>query len=152
MTEQSQSQPIQNPLTLMMKAKDAESWAGLRQAVEHIQSLPDDKNPVVVALNKIGTVHFARFAFLDDTQQLAVITSYDGEFEVYINEFINEIGEVFNELLKHVMNAPPLPVQTYRQEFLKYVRAVDHGCVGKFYSAYPDYTVLDVLNMASVCG
>lgn len=150
MTEQLSAQPIQNPLTLVMKARCEESWAGLRQAVEHLQSLPDDKNPVIIALNKIGTVHFARFAFLEEQQQLLVITSYDGDFAIYINEFINEIGDVFNTLLGFVAEAPPLPVQTYRQEFLEYVRARDLRAVGTFYSAYPDHTVLDILDLASV--
>lgn len=131
------SPPVQNPLTMVMKVKSPEDYAALQKTVEHLQSLPPDKNPVTIALNKIVTVHFARFTFLDN-DQLAVITSYDGDFEVYINEFINEIGDVFNMLMEHVEEGPPLPVQTYRQEFLRYIRAHDFGCAGTFYSAYPD--------------
>ena len=144
-------QPLQNPLTAVMTAKSPENYAALRQLVEHIQSLPPDQNPVIVALNKLGTVHFARFAFLDN-DQLAVITTYDGDFDVYINEFIDEIGDVFNSLLAHVADAPPLPVQTYRQEFLDYIRTVDRRCVGTFYSAYPEHTVLDIHDLASTSG
>ena len=144
----SQIQPVQNPLTLVMKAKSPEDFAALRQRVEHLMSLPPDQNPVTVALNKIGTVHFARFAFLDN-DQLAVITTYDGDFDVYINEFTDEIGEVFDAILSHVEDAPPLPVQTYRKEFIDYIRAHDLRCVGTFYSAYPDRTVLDILESAS---
>ncbi|MGQ0776713.1 MAG: hypothetical protein ACT4NY_20200 [Pseudonocardiales bacterium] len=147
MTEPLPSQPIQNPLTLVMKAKSTESWTELRHAVETLQSVPDDKNPIVIALNEIGTVHFARFAFLEDAQQLLVITTYDGDFETYINDFVNVIGDIFNALLVHVADAPPLPVQTYRQEFLDYIRAGDLRSVGNFYSAYPDTTVFDVLDM-----
>lgn len=149
MTEQPPDQPIQNALTLAMKARCAASWAELRQAVEHLQSLPGDKNPVVNALDRVGTVHFARFAFLEDEQRLLVITSYDGDFAIYINDFINEIGDVFNTLLSFVADAPPLPVQTYRQEFLEYVQRHDLRAVGTFYSAYPNHTVLDILDMAS---
>lgn len=149
MTEQPSEQPIQNPLTLVMQGKSPEDSAALRQLVEHIQSLPQDQNPIVAALDKIGTVHFARFAFLGN-DQLAVITTYDGDFETYINEFVNEIGDIFNKLLAHVADAPPLPVQTYRQEFLEYVQARDLRAVGTFYSAYPDRTVLDILDMAGV--
>ncbi len=143
MTEQPPP-PVQNPLTLVMKAKSQEDYAALKQLVEHLQSLPPDQNPVTIALNKIGTVHFARFAFLG-SGQVGVITTYDGDFAVYINEFIDTIGDVFNALMKHVVGAPPLPVQTFRQEFLDYVRATDVGCVGSFYSAYPERTVLDIL-------
>jgi hypothetical protein len=143
MTEQLPA-PVQNPLTLVMKAKSGEDYTALKQLVEHLQSLPPDQNPVTIALNKIGTVHFARFAFLGN-DQVGVITTYDGDFAVYINEFIDTIGDVFNALMKHVESAPPLPVQTFRQEFLDYVRATDVGCVGNFYSAYPERTVLDIL-------
>ncbi|MGH3870215.1 MAG: hypothetical protein ACRDSR_01655 [Pseudonocardiaceae bacterium] len=146
MTEQP-PQPVQNPLTAVMTAKSPEDYAALTQLVEHLQSLPPDQNPVTIALNKLGTVHFARFAFLGD-HKLAVITTYDGSFEGYINEFINEIGDVFNSLLAHVTDAPPLPVQTFRQEFLDYIQGVDLRCVGTFYSAYPDRTVLDIHDLA----
>ncbi|HEX2300918.1 MAG TPA: hypothetical protein VHH34_20825 [Pseudonocardiaceae bacterium] len=149
MTEQPSEQPIQNPLTLVMRGKSPEDSAALRQLVEHIQSLPQDQNPIVAALNKIGTVHFARFAFFDD-DHLAVITTYDGDFATYINEFVNEIGDIFNKLLAHVTDAPPLPVQTYRQEFLEYIQDRDLKAVGTFYSAYPDRTVLDILDMAPI--
>ena len=140
--------PVQNPLTVVMKAKSPEDYAALRRTVEHLQSLPPDQNPVTVALNKIGTVHFARFAFLNN-DQLAVITIYDGDFAVYINEFINEIGDVFNILMVHVEGAPPLPVQAYREEFLDYIRAHDFSWVGRFYSAYPNHTVFDILDTAT---
>ncbi len=143
MTEQP-PQPVQNPLTMVMKAKSPEDYAALQQLISHFQASPPEQNPVTLALNKIGTVHFARFAFLGN-DQIGVITTYDGDFAVYINEFIDTIGDVFNALIAHVENAPPLPVQTYRQEFLDYVRSVDVGCVGTFYSAYPERTVLDIL-------
>jgi hypothetical protein len=142
-------QPTQNPLTLVMKAKSPDDSTALRQLVEKLQSLPPDQNPITLALNKLSNVHFARFSFLS-TDQLGVITTYDGDFDAYINEFIDNIGDVFNALLVHVENAPPLPVQTHRQEFLNYVRTVDCRCVGPFYSAYPEHTVLDILSSASV--
>lgn len=150
MTEQSLP-PVQNPLTVVMKAKSPQDYEALQQLVERLQSLPPDQNPVTVALNKIGTVHFARFAFLGD-DQLLLITTYDGDFVAYINEFTNNIGDVFNALMAHVEGGPPLPVQTHRKEFLDYIRAHDLGCVGTFYSAYPDHTVLDILDMTSVSG
>ena len=150
MTEQP-PQPVQNPLTAVMKAKSPEDYAALQQLVEHLQSLPPEQNPVTVALNKLGTVHFARFSLLGN-DQIAVITTYDGAFDRYINEFIDEIGDVFNALLAHVENAPPLPVQTFRQEFLDYIRTIDRRCVGAFYSAYPERTVLDIHDLASTSG
>jgi hypothetical protein len=139
---------VQNPLTLVMTIRSTDDHRILQSKLGDLQSLPRDKNPVITALDKIATVHFARFVFLDETR-LAVITTYDGDFAAYINEFVDHIGDVFNDLLQHMADAPPLPVQQHRQEFLDYVLRNDLRCLGPFYSAYPERTVLDILNAGS---
>ena len=136
--------PVQNPLTLVMKIKSAADAAALTALLQKIQSAPADKNPIRVALDTLKTVHFARFVFLNDKTSLAVITTYDGSFEDYINEFVDHIGDVFNALLQHMDGAPPLPVQANRQAFLDYVKANDLRAIEPFYSAYPRATVLDI--------
>lgn len=134
--------PVQNPLTLVMTARSPEAAAALRATVEGLQALPRSENPVVAALDRLASVHFARFVFLDDLR-VAVITTYDDDFETYINDFADEIGDVFDRLLAHV--EPSLvPVHEHRAEFLEFVRTHDRGCVGTFYSAYPERTVVDI--------
>jgi hypothetical protein len=135
---------VQNPLTLIMPIKSEADFRALTALLHTIQSAPPEKNPIWAALNKLGNVHFARFVFLGENKELGVITTYDGTFEDYINEFIDEIGDVFNALLAHVKDAPPLPVQQHRQEFLDYVRQHDLRAIEPFYSAYPTATVLDI--------
>ncbi len=137
---------VQNPLTLVMKIKSRTDYKQLNALLHQMQSMPPDQNPIWRALNKLRTVHFARFVFLDRNTKLAVITTYDGSFEDYINEFIDEIGDVFNALLAHVDGAPPLPVQQHRREFLAYVQANDLRAIEPFYSAYPTATVVDILD------
>lgn len=134
---------VQHPLTLVMTVASPEDRATLDATLRQMQQLPPDRNPIVTALDTIGTVHFARFVFLDDAH-LAVITTYDGDFDVYVNEFVDHIGEVFDALLQHIADAPPLPVQQHRAEFLDFLRAHDLGCIPPFYSAYPERTVLDI--------
>jgi hypothetical protein len=135
---------VQSPLTLIMTIKSPADFQALSALLQKIQSAPPDQNPVWVALNKLKTVHFARFVFLENNTKLAVITTYDGSFEDYINEFVDEIGDVFNALLAHMTGAPPLPVQKNRKEFLAYVQANDLRGIEPFYSAYPKATVLDI--------
>ncbi|MBW3579831.1 MAG: hypothetical protein KY447_06870 [Actinobacteria bacterium] len=146
-----EAQPVQRPLTLIMPIASVEDGRALRALLGHLQGLPAEANPVRVALTKIGTVHFARFTFLDGDTKLAVITSYDGSFDTYINEFVNEIGEVFDKILAHVSHPPPLPVSAHRQEFLRYVAEHDVPSID-FYSAYPELTVLDILALAGGGG
>jgi hypothetical protein len=136
--------PVQSPLTLVMTIKSEADGQALAALLHKIQSAPPEQNPIWTALNKLNTVHFARFVFLERNSKLAVITAYDGSFEDYINEFIDEIGDVFNALLAHMTDAPPLPVQKNRQAFLDYVRANDLRAIEPFYSAYPKSTVLDI--------
>jgi hypothetical protein len=139
--------PRQNPLTLVMNIKSQADYQALVAMLNQIQSLPRDKNPVMMALDKIGTVHFARFVFLDETK-LAVITAYDGSFEDYLNDFVNSIGKIFDALLEHMAGAPPLPVEKNRQAFIDYVRANDLRSFGPFYSAYPKLGVRTILAQA----
>ena len=103
------------------------------------------------ALNNLNTVHFARFVFLND-RQLAVITTYDGSFLEYIDAFVDAIGGVFDQLLAHMADAPPLPVSANRQKFLDYVTKNDLTCLPPFYSAYPDLKVLDILTLQKQQG
>jgi len=135
---------VQNPLTLIMTIKSANDAQMLSALLQKMQGAPPDQNPIWTALNKLNTVHFARFVFLEKNTKLAVITTYDGKFEDYINDFIDEIGDVFNALLAHMTDAPPLPVQQNRKLFLDYVRANDLRGIEPFYSAYPKATVLDI--------
>ena len=44
-------QPVQNPLTMVMKAKSPEDYAALQRLIAHFQSLPPEQNPVTIALN-----------------------------------------------------------------------------------------------------
>jgi hypothetical protein len=138
------TKPVQNPLTLVMKIKSPANQQALAALLQQIQSAPLDQNPIWKALDKLNNVHFARFVFLNGNTSLAVITTYDGTFEDYINEFVDEIGDVFNALLAHMDGAPPLPVQQNRQAFLDYVRTNDLRAIEPFYSAYPKATVLDI--------
>jgi hypothetical protein len=135
---------VQNPLTLVMPIRSSEGREALRSTIEGLQSLPSGENPITRAFEALGTVHFARFVFLDDTR-LALITTYDGDFGAYVNDFVEHIGPVFDLLLEHMVDPPPVPVQLHPREFLDYVRRNDLGCLPPFYSAYPDRTVLDIL-------
>ncbi len=133
---------VQKPLTLVMPVRP-EAREALRAEVDRLQALPREQNPVITALDAIGTVHFARFVFLDD-ERLAVITTNDGDFARYLLDFVDHLGPLFDMLLRHMVDPPPLPVQQHPEEFLAYVNRHDLGCVGTFYSAYPTRPVLDI--------
>lgn len=135
----------QNPLTLIMQIKSPADAVALKGMLTKFLSLPRNQNPIDIALDKLAKVHFARFVFLDDDTRLAIITSYDDAFDDYINDFVDVIGDIFNALLAHMSDAPPIPVQQNRAAFLAYVRANDLTSFGQFYSAYPTLGVKTIL-------
>lgn len=138
---------VSNPLTLVMTCKSASDSEWVRRFLADMQA--GGKSPIAAALTELATVHFARFVFLDDLR-LAVITTYDDSFEEYIDAFVREIGEIFDTLLAHMSDAPPLPVHKHRDEFLAYVQRNDLPCAA-FFSAYPDLKVHDILTHQKRC-
>ncbi len=138
----------QSPLTLVMTIKSPQDHEALVALLQQTQTAPGASGPIATALTKIGTVHFARFVFLDPTK-LAVITTFDGSFDDYINDFVDEIGHVFDALLSHMEGAPPLPVKENRAAFLAYIRNNDIPCVPPFYSAYPALNVIKIQALAA---
>ena len=136
---------VQNALTLIMPIKSPEDFAQLNAQLTGIQSLPPASNPLAQALTATHMVHFARFVFLENNTKLGVITAYDGSLSAYVNAFIDKVGQIFDMLLVHMTDAPPLPVEQHRDEFLAYVQAHDVPIVPPFYSAYPTLTVLDIV-------
>src|SRR6516164_5967375 len=120
---------VANPLTLVMEIESKDDYKSLKELLGGLQGLPPDQNPIRKALTAIGTVHYARFVFLDETH-LAIITTSDGRLKEYIDAFVNVIGSVFDKLFAHVKDAPPLPTSDHRQEFLDYVKRNDRPCVG----------------------
>ncbi len=140
-----QPQPVQNALTLIITPRSPEDAIAIRQFAESVAAM--DPNPVHEALTQSGIVHFARFIFFEN-DQLGVITTFDGSFEDYTNAFVDLLGDAFNAILAHAKDAPPLPVQEHREEFVAYAAANNLESVLPFYSAYPNLTVLDILALA----
>ena len=145
-----------NPLTFVMPLAEGVDPAKLQAALGQLQAQID------AALEAVGTVHFARFVVFDRSSpnlqprsadgpfSLAIITSYDGDFDVYIQDFVNQLGPIFDELLKFSADGGGLvPVASNVQAFTEYIAANDASQQPpnkefSLYSAYP-YTVQQVL-------
>jgi hypothetical protein len=137
-----------NPLTLMMPVVPGTDLDKLAGTLAHFQQDIDS------ALSSIGTVHYARFLVLDrttanlqpagDTSELvlAVITEYDGDFDAYIGDFVDQIGAVFDALLQVVVGGKEVtPVGDNLNAFQAFVKANDLSQQppndGALYQAYP---------------
>ena len=151
LTEATDVKPVSNPLTLVVTAKSGEDYEQLKEKIRAMQELPPSANPIFQALERLGIVHDARFVFLANNQ-LAVITTYDDDFDRYIDLFVDEIGDVFNVILAHVKDAPAGRVQDNREAFRQFVRAHDVAPTGVMYSAYPRLRVQDIKDVKANAG
>jgi hypothetical protein len=91
------------------------------------------------ALASIGTVHYARTLLLDastanlqpggktgDSYVIAIITEYDGDFNAYIQDFVSQVGTVFDALLQFVVGGSALiPVANNVQAFEAFITLND---------------------------
>jgi hypothetical protein len=136
---------VANPLTLIIPLKEGADLSQIGKAQPEIDA----------ALNAVGTVHYARFVVFDRSApnlepqgatgpfSLAVITSFDGDFDVYIQDFVNKLGPIFDAFLSiSADGAGLIPVAQHVQEFTAYVAANNasqqppNSGFG-MYSAYP---------------
>lgn len=144
-------EPIARPLTLVMNFKSVDEGKKLKKTLEHLQSLPPEESKLKQALTRLKMVHYARFVFLNENQ-LAVITTYDGKFEDYVDAFVDAIGGVFDLILSHMKDWDHTSVSENREAFLDYVRKHDLTCLPPFYSAYPQLSVQDILALQKEHG
>ncbi len=113
-----------------------------------LQSLEDE---IRFRMKRLNSVHYARFLPTRDNAALQVITEYDGELDDYLQDFIIEIGDIFNAMLGFVRDAPPLPIQGDPEAFFAFVRR--NNCITvdpldprevSVFSAYRRKTVLEI--------
>lgn len=115
------------------------------------------------AMEAVGTVHNSRVVLLDHASpnlqprpgssgpfSFAVITTYDGDFAVYIQDFATHLGPIFDALLGFSADGSGIvPVSDHVEEFTAYLEANDlskqpPNDAFRFFTAYP-YTVQQIL-------
>jgi hypothetical protein len=71
----------------------------LREAIEGDQGNPEADD----ALREIGTLHEFRWVLFDDDRRLMFCSSFDGPWDVYIQDFVRTvIGQMIDRNLQHV--------------------------------------------------
>jgi hypothetical protein len=96
------------------------------------------------ALSGISTIHFARWVIIDNGTKLLFESNYDGSWERYIDDFVDKASVGLNAIWG---NCPEYPLGGARdiEAFKKSIR--DNQIPAQvFYSAYPETTVVNILN------
>lgn len=99
-------------------------------------------------LARVGTIHFARWVFIDDRRRLLFCSNYDGALSTYMDDFINKVGWGLNLVFSNGVGYPSsrwliLDGAKEEQEFKNFLRR--HQLPTQvWYKAYPGLTAFDL--------
>lgn len=99
-------------------------------------------------LARVGTIHFARWVFLDDRRRLLFASNYDGSLETYMDDFINKVGWGLNLVFSNGVGYPSsrwlvLDGAKDEQKFKYFLRRHELP-TNVWYKAYPGLTAFDL--------
>jgi hypothetical protein len=99
-------------------------------------------------LARVGTIHFARWVFLDGRRRLLFASNYDGSLDSYMDDFINKVAFGLNLVFSNGIGYPRtrflvLDGASDEQAFKNYIRR--HQLATEvWYKAYPDLSAADL--------
>jgi len=88
--------------------------------------------------DKVGTVHDMRFVFLDNDTKLLFATAYDGDWDVYIDDFVAKIPDYLDIISSAFQDWPGIRSPNAKEYFLEY-QVTAEG----WYVANPNLTVTE---------
>jgi Dyp-type peroxidase family len=136
---------LQQPLNVIMRVK-----APVSLHAEALKAIIRYGAPQIERrLRDARHVHFSWFVFLENDTKLALFTTFDRDFDSYIEHFALQIGDLFDKLFEHLDDAPPLPVAKFPKEFVQTIRRYNVAPVGGYiFSAYPQRDVNSIAPQA----
>jgi hypothetical protein len=95
-------------------------------------------------LARVGTIHFARWVFLDNRRRLLFASNYDGSLDSYMDDFINKVAFGLNLVFSNGIGWPRTSFllfggASYEQEFKNFLHRHEVQ-TQVWYKAYPDLT------------
>jgi hypothetical protein len=105
-------------------------------------------------LARVGSIHFARWVFLDGKRRLFFASNYDGSLDSYMDDFINKVAFGLNLVFSNGIGYPRtrflvLGGAKDEQGFKRYIRR--HQLPTEvWYKAYPGLTAFDLARNARI--
>jgi hypothetical protein len=95
-------------------------------------------------LARVGTIHFARWVFMDDRRRLLFASNYDGSLDSYMDDFINKVAYGLNLVFSNGIGWPRTSFLIcggagYEQEFKNFLHRHEVP-TQVWYKAYPGLT------------
>jgi hypothetical protein len=105
-------------------------------------------------LARIRTILFAHWTFVDDKKRIIFFTSYDGNLDAYMEDFINKVGWGLNLLFAPGVAYPRTHWLTHggskEEQKFKYTNRRHELPTAVWYKAYPGLTCYDLARNARI--
>ena len=95
--------------------------------------------------DRVGTVHDMRFVFLDNDTKLLFATAYDGDWDVYIEDFVAKIPNEMDVLFSAWEGWPGIHSPKVKDWIAKHQIPAEG-----WYVAHPDLTVAEAARVKRV--
>ncbi|HEX2472858.1 MAG TPA: hypothetical protein VHJ59_08915, partial [Nitrososphaera sp.] len=89
--------------------------------------------------DRIGTLHYLRFVIFDNDTRLFFATTFDDDWDAYINDFSALVPDLIDLTFEEVEDYPGI-----KSPDIKDFIAKSQVTATYFYSAYPDASVRDI--------
>jgi hypothetical protein len=89
--------------------------------------------------DKVGSLHDMRFVFIDNDTRLLFATTYDGDWDAYIDDFVTQIPD-YLDIIDSAWEGWPGIRDPHAKDFLATHQIAADG----WYVAHPDLTVAEI--------
>ena len=92
-----------------------------------------------VIIDRVGTIHDLRFVIFDNDTRLLFASTFDGDWDAYINDFAATIPDFIDVAFGEAEDYPGIKHPKIKDIIVKHQITSTY-----FYDAYPDTTVRDI--------
>ena len=124
-----------NEFTLIMNLKPG----GAERLRKKLASSSKFGNQNQVFADRIGTLHDLRFVIFDNDTRLLFATTFDDDWDAYINDFAALVPDLIDLVFEEVEDYPGIKSPDIKDFIVKSQVTSTY-----FYSAYPDASVRDI--------
>jgi hypothetical protein len=132
-----------NEFTLIMNLKPG----GADRLRKKLASDSKFGNQNQVFADRIGTLHDLRFVIFDNDTRLLFATTFDDDWDAYINDFATLIPDLIDIVFEEVEDYPGIRSPDIKDYIVKSQVTSTY-----FYSAYPDASVRDIRKAMKIKG
>jgi hypothetical protein len=119
---------------------------GREQAIREVfNPSPEEHAATVKAVKDVGTLHNARYVLFDNGTRLLIGTTFDGDWDVYIDDFAaSYVLDAWDKFLIHCEGYPDEGKASLTVDQIKEFLTANQVTAADFYMDYPGVTTKEI--------